>query len=1042
MWHFKNLLSLQIAITAGLPLLAIMIIGFTIIEPELHAQVEARHRAIAVAMAGQVEGYLESAGRELDNVRRMLNSSPRRRWQTILDVHVDNAEIFSEILVSDKSGLTQFAGIPPKLRASRGNLIGIDLSRRTFFQKLKRTGNPTWSDTYLSTTSGKLTVAYTIPSTSGFNVTGEIELERLAQFIDRISSADQMQIMILDSIGVLVAHPNAELTGQQLNLSNLQIIKAAMNGQSELREFHYRGQHLVGMAIPIRPLGWIVLVAQPYRVAYASASVFNLVILVALVLGLVLAGAGAIRLANWVAHRIDMFSNNAQLISQGVYNLEWPASRVHEFNQLGQHLRDMEAEIQRREREIEDQRIRFQTAFETSPLAMSILNTESGKFIIVNSAWTALFGFSQDEVANRHIDQLNIWENKEDSRQYRDRVLREGAVRGFEYRLLRRSGEPAEVLLNSSKIVLGGEDHILTIIIDVTERNLLNRQLRETEILQGAILDNAGHAIISTTPDGIITTFNSAAEKMLGYRAEEMIGKQTPAVFHDATEIAERAMLFSAELNREVKPGFDVFVVRSDLGLPNEYEWTYIRKDGSTFPVLLTVTAIRDENGKTTGYLGLAIDITERKEAEQILRASEFRLARQKQAVVNLAHAQRDASGHLDTLIRTTTELLSTALDVQRASVWSYDNNEKTIECLDLYTADSGQHQAGLVLPYSANPAYFDALTRERVIVANNALTDPATSAFAGDYLEVNGIGAMLDAAILRGSEPVGVLCFEHVGGTRAWTIDEQNFAVAVADFISLSMELHYHQQTSEELQRYKENLEELVASRTRELQSVNRELEAFSYSVSHDLRAPLRGIDGFSLALLEDYGDQLNEDASAYLVRVRNAAARMDKLIDDLLNLSRISRREMHRQQTDLSKISEEIVNQHRTTEPGRKVSVSIEPDLVTNGDPDLLRIVMDNLISNAWKYTGKTANATIEIGSTRENGSQVFYIRDNGVGFDMAYSNKLFGAFQRLHNPADFPGSGIGLATVNRIINRHGGRLWAEGKVDAGSVFYFTTD
>ena len=270
-------------------------------------------------------------------------------------------------------------------------------------------------------------------------------------------------------------------------------------------------------------------------------------------------------------------------------------------------------------------------------------------------------------MANRHIDQLNIWENKEDSRQYRDRGLREGAVRGFEYRLLRRSGEPAEVLLNSSKIVLGGEDHILTIIIDVTERNLLNRQLRETEILQGAILDNAGHAIISTTPDGIITTFNSAAEKMLGYRAEEMIGKQTPAVFHDATEIAERAMLFSAELNREVKPGFDVFVVRSDLGLPNEYEWTYIRKDGSTFPVLLTVTAIRDENGKTTGYLGLAIDITERKEAEQILRASEFRLARQKQAVVNLAHAQRDASGHLDTLIRTTTELLSTALDVQRA---------------------------------------------------------------------------------------------------------------------------------------------------------------------------------------------------------------------------------------------------------------------------------------------------------------------------------------------------------------------------------------
>ena len=614
MWHFKNLLSLQIAITAGLPLLAIMIIGFTVIEPELHSHVVARHRAIAVAMAGQVEGYLESAGRELNNVRRVLNSSPRRRWQTILDVHVDNAEIFSEILVSDKTGVTRYAGIPPNLRTSRGNLIGIDLSRRTFFQKLKQTGNPTWSDTYLSATSGKLTVAYTMPSASGFNITGEIELERLSRFIERISSSDQMQIMILDSIGALVAHPDPKLT-------NLQIVKAAMKGQSDFQEFQYRGQDLVGMAIPIRPLGWIVLVAQPYRIAYASASAFNLIILLALIFGLILAGVGAIRLANWVASRIDMFSTNAQLISQGVYNLEWPESRVHEFNQLGQHLRDMESAIQRREQEIEEQRFRFQTAFETSPLAMSILNTETGKFVNVNSAWTSLFGYSRDQVVNQQIDQLNIWENKVDSQRYRARVLREGTVRDFEYRLMRSSGIPAEVLLNSSKIVLGGKNHILTVIVDVTERNQLNRQLRETEILQGAILDSAGHAIISATPDGIITTFNSAAERMLGYRAEDMIGKQTPAVFHDATEIQERAKQFSAELNRRVEPGFDVFVVRSQLGLPNEFEWTYVRKDGSTFPGLLTVTAIRDENGNTTGYLGLAVDITERKEAEQILRA-------------------------------------------------------------------------------------------------------------------------------------------------------------------------------------------------------------------------------------------------------------------------------------------------------------------------------------------------------------------------------------------------------------------------------------
>jgi len=164
MWHFKNLLSLQIGITAGLPLLAILLIGYTVIEPQLHSQVEARHRAVAVAMAGQVEAYLESAGRELDNVRRVLESSPQNRWQQILDIYVDDAEIFSEILVSDKTGITRFAGVPTDLRAGRENVIGVDLSRRKFFEHLRLTGNPTWSDTYLSATSGKLTVAYTIPA--------------------------------------------------------------------------------------------------------------------------------------------------------------------------------------------------------------------------------------------------------------------------------------------------------------------------------------------------------------------------------------------------------------------------------------------------------------------------------------------------------------------------------------------------------------------------------------------------------------------------------------------------------------------------------------------------------------------------------------------------------------------------------------------------------------------------------------------------------------------------------------------------------------
>jgi light-regulated signal transduction histidine kinase (bacteriophytochrome) len=220
------------------------------------------------------------------------------------------------------------------------------------------------------------------------------------------------------------------------------------------------------------------------------------------------------------------------------------------------------------------------------------------------------------------------------------------------------------------------------------------------------------------------------------------------------------------------------------------------------------------------------------------------------------------------------------------------------------------------------------------------------------------------------------------------------------------------------------------------QLEVANKELEAFSYSVSHDLRAPLRSIDGFSQALLEDYADKLDEGGKDYLQRVRGATQRMGQLIDDLLNLSRVTRSEMRRQRVNLSEMAADVAAEHRKSQPERAVSFVINEDLAVEGDPHLLRVVMDNLIGNAWKFTSKTKDAVIEFGSC-PNGA--FFVRDNGVGFDMKYSEKLFGAFQRLHGMTEFAGTGIGLATVQRIIHRHGGRVWAEGAVDQGATFYF---
>jgi PAS domain S-box-containing protein len=242
------------------------------------------------------------------------------------------------------------------------------------------------------------------------------------------------------------------------------------------------------------------------------------------------------------------------------------------------------------------------------------------------------------------------------------------------------------------------------------------------------------------------------------------------------------------------------------------------------------------------------------------------------------------------------------------------------------------------------------------------------------------------------------------------------------------------------EVLRVNAELEQRVRERTLQLETANRELEAFAYSVSHDLRAPLRGIDGWSLALMEDYAPSLDDGARQYLNRVRAETQRMGTLIDDLLQLSRVNRGEMKSAQVDLTTLANRIIAGLRDAQPERSMEFVVAPRLTAFGDGRLLEIALTNLFSNAVKFTGARDNAFIEFGSLEKEGEMVFYVRDNGAGFDMAYAGNLFGAFQRLHKASEFPGTGVGLATVQRIVHRHGGRVWAEGGVNHGATFSFT--
>jgi len=327
------------------------------------------------------------------------------------------------------------------------------------------------------------------------------------------------------------------------------------------------------------------------------------------------------------------------------------------------------------------------------------------------------------------------------------------------------------------------------------------------------------------------------------------------------------------------------------------------------------------------------------------------------------------------------------------------------------------------------------------------------------DALLASGVQVYMVMPMLAGGELIGALSFGGAPGP----FPAEQISIAQETAMQLAIAIA-HARLHERVRRQAEDLELRVRERTHELYTAqaklqatnaelvqltsrlaaaNKELEAFSYSTSHDLRAPLRSIDGFSQVLLEDYGGTLDAQGQDYLQRIRMATQRMAELIDALLDLSRVTRTEISRTPLDLTAMVHMITGDLRRREPSRAVALVVAEGLTASGDLRLLRVVLENLLGNAWKFTSKKTQARIEVGSLRQpDGVRVYFVRDNGAGFDMQYADKLFGAFQRLHRAGEFPGTGIGLATVQRIIHRHGGRIWAEAVVDQGSTFYFTLE
>jgi PAS domain S-box-containing protein len=631
-----------------------------------------------------------------------------------------------------------------------------------------------------------------------------------------------------------------------------------------------------------------------------------------------------------------------------------------------------------RERAVRDAEERLRLAQEAAALGSWIIETDTGR-LQWGAGMNSLFGFPVDAPATQESWRRAVLPP---DLPLVDRALAETVRKGtpleIEFRV-RKHGD-VRWLLGRGRMFPGEDGRLTRFVganVDITERKLAESALKESEERFRATFENAAVGIAHVGLDGRWLRVNERLCKIVGYSREELLQMTFADITHPEDLKADWAQAHA--------------VLAGEL-TTYSMEKRYLCKHGETVWVNITVSLMRDSANQPLCFISIVQDISERRRAEEALRQSEERFRELADNMSQFAW-MADSTGSL---------------------FWY---NQRWYE----YTGSTFEEMQGWGWQRVHHPEHLDrVIQRFRTAVVEGT---PWEDVFPlrsrdGEY-----------RWFLSRALPIR----DRQGAVVRWFGTNTDITEQLEAERSL-------RQSQEQIRQLNEGLERRIEERTAQLASANRELEAFAYSVSHDLRAPLRAVDGYGRALVEDYEALLDEEGVRLIGRIRAATQRMSQLIEDLLNLSRVSRGEMTITEVDLSRLAEGIISELRRSEPDREVKVSITPHLVTRGDERLLGVVLENLLSNAWKFTSQKEDAAIRFDRIRQNQKTVFRVCDNGAGFNMAYLDQLFAPFHRLHKESEFPGTGIGLATVQRIVHRHGGEVWAEAQKGHGATFYFT--